>query len=167
VPAPEVPGRLDVVRGYLRLLGPATPKHVAGYLDAPVKEVQARWPDDAVEVSVDGERRWTLDADELDGDLPSGTRLLGPFDLFLQAKDRSLLVPDPAQAKDLWRTLGRPGGVLVDGDLAGTWRARKAGEALTVSVDLWARIGRDALAEQAERLAAFRGLRLAALDVSD
>ena len=34
-PAAAAPERLDVVRGYLRLLGPATPKHVAGYLDAP------------------------------------------------------------------------------------------------------------------------------------
>jgi len=165
-PAPEVTDRLDVVRGYLRLLGPATPRHVAGYLDAPVNEVQAHWPDDAVEVSVDGERRWTLDADALDADQPTGTRLLGPFDLFLQAKDRALLVPDPAQAKELWRTLGRPGGVLVDGQIAGTWRARKAGDSVTVSADLWAPAGRDALAEQAERLAAFRGLRLAELLVS-
>lgn len=166
-PTPEVPERLDVVHAYLRLLGPATPKHVAGYLDAPVTDVQAHWPEDAVEVSVEGERRWTLDADALDGDRPSGTRLLGPFDLFLQAKDRSLLVPDEARAKELWRTLGRPGGVLVDGDLAGTWRARKAGDAVIVSVELWTQVGRDALAEQAERLAAFRGVRLAALHVSD
>jgi hypothetical protein len=165
-PTAEVPDRLDVVRGYLRLLGPATPKQVAGYLDAPVKDVQTHWPDDAVEVSVDGERRWTLDTDALDGDRPDGTRLLGPFDLFLQAKDRDLLVPDPAQASELWRALGRPGGVLVDGDLAGTWRARKTGSAMTVAVDLWSRADRAAVGEQAERLAAFRGLRLAELELS-
>ena len=41
-------------------------------------------------------------------------RLLGPFDPFLQARDREVVVPDPAHRKDLWRTLGRPGGVLVD-----------------------------------------------------
>jgi hypothetical protein len=165
-PAADVPARLDVVRGYLRLLGPATPKHVAGYLDAPVKDVQAHWPHDAVEVTVDGERRWTLDADAFDTDQPTGTRLLGPFDLFLQAKDRDLLVPDPGQAKELWRTLGRPGAVLVDGDLAGTWRARKTGSAMTVAVDPWSRVDRAAVEEQAERLAAFRGLRLAELQVS-
>ena len=73
--------------------------------------------------------RWLLagDADRLRGDPPTVTRLLGPFDLFLQARDRALLVDDPARAKDLWRTLGRPGGVLVDGEIVGTWRARKAG----------------------------------------
>ena len=61
--ADTAPERLDVVRAYLRLYGPATPKHVAGYLDAPVADVTARWPDDVVEVSVDGERRWVLAAD--------------------------------------------------------------------------------------------------------
>lgn len=49
--------RDDVIRAYLRLLGPATPNHVAAYLDAPMAEIKRRWPSDAVEVSVDGERR--------------------------------------------------------------------------------------------------------------
>lgn len=48
------PEKYDVVCAYLRLLGPATPKHVADYLDAPVKDVAARWPGDAIEVSVEG-----------------------------------------------------------------------------------------------------------------
>jgi hypothetical protein len=172
VPAGEVPDRLDVVRAYLRLLGPATPQHVAEYLDAPVKDVQARWPADAVEVSLDGGRRWLLaeDADRL-ADAPGAvTRLLAPFDLYLQARDRSLLVPDPGRAKDLWRMLGRPGGVLVDGELIGSWRARKAGSGVTVSVESWAPMAPDertSIAEQAERLATFRGLELAALQFGD
>src|SRR3954451_12191652 len=62
-PADEIPDRFDVIRAYLRLLGPATPRHVAGYLDAPLKDVQARWPDDATEVSLDGDRRWLLAED--------------------------------------------------------------------------------------------------------
>jgi hypothetical protein len=168
-PAPEVPDRLDVVRAYLRLLGPATPKLVAGYLDAPVKDVQARWPDDAVEVDVEGERRWLLPegADLLD-DPPVATRLLGPFDLYLQARDRPLLVKDPARAKDLWRMLGRPGGVLADGEIVGTWRARRSGRAVTVTVELWAPMApvvRTAIDGQAERLAAFRGIALKRVEV--
>ncbi|MGY1803091.1 winged helix DNA-binding domain-containing protein [Blastococcus sp. SYSU D00922] len=167
-PATEVPEHLDVVRAYLRLLGPATPKLVAEYLDATVKDVQARWPGDAVEVDVDGERRWLLEQDvDLLGDPPRGTLLLAPFDLHLQARDRALLVPDTARAKDLWRTLGRPGGVLVDGEIAGTWRARKSGSSVGVEVGLWAGAGaavRRGIAEQAERLAAFRGLSLKDVD---
>jgi hypothetical protein len=169
-PAPEVPPHLDVVRGYLRLLGPATPKLVAGYLDAPVKDVQARWPEDAVEVTVDGERRWLLaeDAARLD-DVPAatGVALLGPFDLFLQARDRPLLVDEPARAKALWPALGRPGAVLAEGEVAGTWRPRKAGSSLTVTVELWRPVPREAVTAAAERLAAFRGIALKAVQVSD
>jgi hypothetical protein len=171
-PADEVPDRLDVVRAYLRLLGPATPKHVAGYLDAPVTDVKAHWPTDAVEVSVGGETRWLLagDLDRLD-DVPSRvTHLLAPFDLYLQARDRALLVPDPAASKDLWRMLGRPGGVLVDGEVVGTWRAKKSGSSVPVSVEPWVAVtpaARTAIGEQAERLAAFRGLALTAVAIAD
>jgi hypothetical protein len=165
-PSATVPPRFDVVRGCLRLLGPATPKLVAGYLDAPVKDVQARWPEDAVEVSVDGERRWLLaeDADRL-GEVPAatGTRLLGPFDLFLQGRDRELLVPDRERARTLWPVLGRPGAVLVDGEVAGTWRPRKSGSSLTVTVEPWrspTTALREAVTAEAERLAAHRGITL-------
>ena len=166
-PAAEVPPHLDVVRAYLRLLGPATPRHVAGYLDAPVKDVKEHWPADATEVSLDGERRWLLaeDVDRLDDPAPDATLLLAPFDLYVQARDRSLLVPDPAYAKDLWRALGRPGGVLSGGELVGTWRAKKAGSAVTVAVELWHPADRRAIGEQAERLATVRGLRLTGVDV--
>ena len=170
-PAATVPDPLDVVRGYLRLLGPATPQHVAGYLDAPVADVRAHWPGDAVEVAVEGERRWILAADAgAPADPPSLTRLLGPFDLFLQARDRSLLVPDAAHAKALWPVLGRPGGVLADGEIIGAWRPRKAGGALTVAVELWeaaTAVRRRAITEQAERLAAFRQARLTSVDFAD
>jgi hypothetical protein len=169
--ADTVPERLDVVRGYLRLFGPATPQHVAGYLDAPVRDVTARWPEDAVEVTVDGERRWVLaaDVDRLAAGPARTTRLLGPFDPYLQLRDRSLLVSDPLRAKDLWRVLGRPGAVLVDGEVAGTWRPRKAGRRLTVLVEPWGPFApgvREAVGEQAERLAAHRHVRLTAVEVT-
>ncbi|NHC15567.1 DNA glycosylase AlkZ-like family protein [Motilibacter deserti] len=170
--ASSVPERLDPVSAYLRLLGPATPRHVADYLDAPVKEVQARWPADAVEVDVEGERRWVLpaDVDALSGPAVRGARLLGPFDLFLQAKDRALLVDDPARSKALWPVLGRPGALLLDGDLAGTWRPRKTGKRLRVELVPWAPLPakqRAVLDEAAERLAAYRGVQLAGVDVAD
>jgi len=173
VPAADVPARLDVIRGYLRLLGPATPHHVAGYVDAPLRDVRARWPADAVEVVVDGERRWLL-ADDVDRLTGTGrartTRLLGPFDLSLQGRDRGLLVADPVRAKTLWPPLGRPGAVLVDGEVAGTWRPRAAGSRLRVQVEPWgavtARLRRD-IEEQAARLASHRGVRLSAVDFTE
>lgn len=168
-PASTVPQRFDVVRAYLRLLGPATPRHVADYLDAPVKDVKARWPSDAVEVSVDGELRWMLsaDRDRLAAGPARTSRLLGPFDLYLQARDRPLLVAEPARAKELWPVIGRPGAVLIDGQIVGSWRPRTAARKLTVQAQLWSGASgtvRRAVTEQAERLAAFRGTQLAGVE---
>lgn len=167
-PAAKTSPRHDAVRAYLRLLGPATPKHVADYLDAPVKDVKARWPHDTIEVSVDGELRWLLaeDEDRLAVERAT-TRLLGPFDLFLQAKDRPLLVADPARAKALWPVLGRPGAVLVDGEVAGMWRPRKSGKSLRILIELWRTTSptlRKAVGAQAELLAAHRHVALAGID---
>ena len=164
-PAANVPQHLDPVRGVLRLLGPATPKLVAGYVDSPVGEVSARWPDDVETVEVDGRRLDMLadDVPALSGAESSGVvRLLGPFDLFLQGRDRDLVVPDPAARKDLWRTLGRPGAVLAGDEIVGSWRPRASGRKLRLAVSIWdggdPPAGIDA---EAERLAAFRGVSFA------
>lgn len=173
--AARTAARLDLVRAYLHLLGPATPADVAGYLDAPLADVAARWPEDVREVSVDGQPRSILDADAdalLAAAEPAETgtpvvRLLGPFDLYLQARDRDVLVPDAAQQKDLWRTLGRPGAVLVDGEVLGTWRPKASGSRLTVALDAWqpwTASVRSAVEVQADALAAHRGLTLARVD---
>jgi hypothetical protein len=164
-PAASVPEHLDPVRGVLRLLGPATPKLVAGYVDAPVAEVTARWPEDVEKVEVDGRR-----LDILANDLPalsaaeaSGVvRLLGPFDLFLQGRDRDLVVPEPAARKDLWRTLGRPGAVLAGDQVVGSWRPRASGKKLRLAVSIWDGGEHPAgLDAEAERLADFRGVSFA------
>lgn len=168
--APHASPQHDVVRAYLSLLGPATPKRVADYLDAPVRDVKARWPQDVVEVAVDGQVRWVLaaDVDALGAPMPRVTRLLGPFDLFLQARDRPLLVADPLRAKALWPVLGRPGAVLHDGEIVATWRPRASGKRLRLQVDPWVAVTtklRTAISAQAERLAAYRQVRLAGVDV--
>jgi hypothetical protein len=170
-PAAQAPQSYDVVRAYLRLLGPATPQHVAAYLDAPVKDVRSRWPADAVEVLVEGEVRWVLAADRhrLAQDHVPTVQLLGPYDLYLQARDRPLLVDDPARSRALWPVLGRPGAVLVDGEIAGTWRPRTSGRRLTVTVTLWSAVSaprRKAIRERAERLAAHRHVPLAEVTVT-
>jgi len=159
-PASEVDPTLDPIRAALHLIGPLTPRQVASYLDAPVKDVKSHWPSDTEPVTVEGEERHVLSEDvealRAPPD-PSGlVRLLGPFDLFLQARDRELVVTDQARRKDLWRTLGRPGGILIDQEILGTWRPRAAGKKLRVAVDAWAPL--PDLTEQAERLAAFRGV---------
>lgn len=163
------PVALQPVRAYLRLHGPATPQEVAAYVDGAVRDVKRVWPEDVVPVQVDGEERWVL-ADDVDAlrDPPqtSGTVLLGPFDPLLQGKDRETLVPDAAHRKDLWRTLGRPGGVLHDGELVGSWRPRARGKRLAVAFTPWGSSSasvRRGVEEQVERLAAFRGVEPAGL----
>lgn len=158
VPATEVPDRLDVVRAHLRLFGPSTPAMVAAYLDAPVREVRAHWPADADEVDVAGGTRWVLDLPSTDP--VRGTWLLAPFDPFLQVRDRELLVPDADRRKELFPVLGRPGAVLVDGEVAGVWRPRSAGRRLALTVTPWRELTgpeRAAVEDQAARLAEARG----------
>lgn len=170
--AEDYPDRLDPVRAYLHLCGPAAPKEVAEYIDTPVKEVKAHWPEDAIEVETEVGARWILAGDEaaLRAADAGGTRLLGPYDLFLQARDRAVLVEDPERRKRLWPVLGRPGAVLVDGEIAALWRPRKSGKRFTVAVEPWRELTateRRAVEAEAERLAAFRGVALTGLDLAD
>lgn len=64
-------------------------------------------------------------------------RLLPPYDPYLQARDRGLLLEDKKQQKSLWRgLLGTPGAVFTDGEIKGVWRAKMAGKKrLVVTVD--------------------------------
>ena len=168
-PAPDpmaAPARLQVIRGYLRFLGPATPGEVAGFLGAAVRDVRANWPADAVEVAVLGRKAWSLGEPlerSVDEDL---VRLLGPYDLLLQAQDRAVVVPDTSRHRVLWPTLGRPGAVLVGPRIAGVWRPRAAGRRFSVRLDLWSEPGSaalDRIEEQAHRLAEHRGLTFAGI----
>jgi hypothetical protein len=171
--------RFDLIRTYLRFFAPARPRDVAGFLDAPLKDVRAHWPDDAVQVhapdlraSGRGEPAFALAPDleavAADGTGPGGTvRLLGPHDPYLQLRDRETLVADSARAKELWRALGRPGAVAVDGEVVGTWRPRASGRKLSLAVDHWGPHDAAldaAVSEQAERFAKFRGLALTGID---
>ena len=70
----------------------------------------------------------------------------------------------------LWPVIGRPGAVLVDGEIVGTWRPRKSGKSLRVNVEPWRRASaavKAAVGEQAERLAAHREVSLAGIDFAD
>jgi hypothetical protein len=124
--------------GYLTHLGPARVHEFAGYLEARRADVEPLWPEDElVEVEVEGRRAWLPErcvAAARKPPAPEAVRLLGPFDPYLQARDRDLLVPDKAAQKVLWPVLGRPGALLVDGEIAGTWRTKASGRKLTITV---------------------------------
>ena len=120
----------DLIRLYLRMLGPATPVEVAKYLGSASAEIKKKWSGDLAEVRMDGRKAW-LPAESVK-DLRSarpvpGVRLVPPMDALLQARDRDVLVPDRNRQKEIWRALGNPGVLLADGEVAGVWRAKMSG----------------------------------------
>ncbi|HEX5204086.1 DNA glycosylase AlkZ-like family protein [Paractinoplanes rhizophilus] len=137
-PIPDAPpqpteneGIADLITTYLRFLGPATPAELGKYLGSTTAEMKRVWPAAGLaEVKVDGRRAWLPESsvDALATAEPSeGVRLLPGMDPLLQARDRDLLVPDRPQQKEVWRVLGNPGVLLLDGEILGTWRAKMAG----------------------------------------
>jgi hypothetical protein len=177
-PGTDADPRFDVVRGHLRVYGPSAPRVVAEFLDSTVTDVTAHWPDDVVDVEVRGHGTVQLLAEDLDELLdladaeapPTEVRLLGPYDPYLQLRDRELLVADQARRKHLWRVLGRPGAVVDGrGEVTATWRPTTSGSRFTVAVEPWVRPTKAlkaAIEQEAERLAMHKGLRLAAVDVA-
>lgn len=155
---------------YLRLLGPATPKEVAGYLGSKADQIAAVWPDGLAEVQVDGRRCWLPESavDALRAaQRPSGTRLLPAMDALLQVRDRDLVVPERDHQRQVWRALGNPGVLLHDGEIAGVWRAKMTGRnrvALTVTpFGASTAALRRQIEEESEVVAAARGVPEAAV----
>lgn len=168
-------GTTDLALTYLRLLGPATDTDVAKFLGTTRAQLRAVWPSTGlVEVSVDGRSGW-LPEDCLPAlrrpPAPPEVRLLPAGDPFLQARDRELLVPDKQRHAEVWKVLGNPGALLVDGDFAGTWRAKLAGRGvLEVAVSAFAPLPasvRRLLADEAGRIAEVRGVPEARVVISD
>ncbi len=174
-PPERASGTEELVRRYLALLGPAPVADVAAYLGASARALRAVWPADAVELRVrggDGRERVAFAAGALPDGAPSprGVRLLPPGDPWLQARDRDLTVPGRERQRQLWRPVGAPGAVLVDGEVAGTWRASARGRRLLARLAPWdgepplderVRAGAEA---ELPLLAAARGLERAALE---
>jgi hypothetical protein len=126
----ENEGIETLITTYLRLLGPATPAEVGKYLGSSTAEMKKVWPGDLAEVRVDGRKAW-LPAGSLAAlsaaEPMSGVRLVPAMDPLLQARDRDLLVPERARQKEIWKLLGNPGALLLEGEIAGVWRAKMAG----------------------------------------
>jgi hypothetical protein len=121
----------ELIMTYLRLLGPATPAEVAKYFGSAPAEMRTVWPEGLAEVAVDGRKTWLpADAvpDLMAAEPAAGVRLLPAMDALVQARDRDLLVPDKKLHKEVWRVLGNPGVLLLDGEIAGVWRAKMSGK---------------------------------------
>jgi hypothetical protein len=138
VPPPELdPGdaRLELARRYLHVYGPTTPEAFGRWAGIGPRPGAAAFETlraslTPVQTPLGG--AWILSQDEAavraDAAPAAPARLLPSGDayLLLQGADRDLLVPDAERRDALWPSRVWPGGLLVAGELAGTWRRAEA-----------------------------------------
>jgi hypothetical protein len=158
--------RAELLRRYLRSYGPSKPQAFAEWTLRSVAEARAVFEaieSELVQVKVDRSAEWLLaaDVDALTSPAePTGVRLLPAQDPYLQQRDRERLLPDREHRKRLWRPVGGPGLVLVDGEPAGTWTSRRAGRSLNVTVEPFDRLSKSdrlAITDEVDSIAALRG----------
>ena len=131
--------RRELARRYFRAFGPSTPPAFAIWAGIDRHDADTtfeRLRPELVEVRLGGSVRWipaeTQDLLTAFDDAPDTTRVLPPGDAYLLTRDRALVVPDPVLRSRLWPQRNvPPGGVLLKGELVGTWR--RHGHAFTIS----------------------------------
>jgi hypothetical protein len=145
VPRPSVDpfeARMELARRYLHAFGPTDVAAFATWAGLRAPDAGAAF------VALEGEMvpvttpigdRWTLAVDEVSTRAPATetapARLLPSGDTYflLWGADRELLVPDARLRARLWTSRVWPGAVLVNGEVAGTWRRANA----VVDVEAW------------------------------
>lgn len=156
--------RAELLRSYLRSYGPSTRADFAAWLGVQTGDVDSWWSllgDELTQVDYGGSA-WVLTAD-LDtlrsASMPSGGRMLPPRDPYLQMRDRGTIV-DKKHHRDVWKTVGDPGAILVDGEIVGTWRPRKSGRTLHLEFETFDAVTKRRqllITEEAGRIAPLRG----------
>lgn len=152
--------RVELARRFLHVYGPSTSSSFAtwsGVREAAARETFGRLSPDLIEVTTPIGEAWLLERDETEArrepETPTQARFLPSGDSYflLQGADRHLLVPDEKLRRLLWTPRVWPGALLLQGEIAGTWR--RAGSVLTVQ--LWRKLDaaeRQAVAEEAASL---------------
>lgn len=155
---------LAMLRAYLRVNGPTSRTQYRDWLQCSTQTAADLWAqlgDDLVRVTVE-DRRYHVPAALVDdferAPKADGTALVPPNDPYLRQVDRTLLVPDSRCRAEVYKALSGPGALLVDGEVAGTWRYRRSETTLTVSAfDPLPRSRRADVEERAAALAAATG----------
>jgi winged helix DNA-binding protein len=149
---------------YLAGHGPAEPADLAFWSGIRMADAKRAWQavdDRLIEVRAGpGRPLWTLKRRK--ADVPGGVvRLLPSFDEYLLGwKDRAFVA-----ARDRWRKINPGAGwyhpaVLIDGRGAGTWKAEKRSDVVSIHVEPFSRVnpaGRKDLAQEADDLGRFLG----------
>jgi hypothetical protein len=162
VPAPDVDpaeARRELARRYLHVFGPATADGFAewaGISPAEARAVFGAMAGSLTPVGTPVGDAWILTEDERAFRAPRGVaapaRLLPSGDAYFLLQggpDRELLVPDPRRRGELWTSRVWPGAVVVEGEVAGTWR--RAGAVVTIQT--WRRlppVAREAVEREAQ-----------------
>jgi Winged helix DNA-binding domain len=163
IPPPQTDprdARLELARRYLHIYGPATPEGFgrwSGIGPRPAAAAFAALGPALTPVRTPVGEAWILSRDEAAlrarARPAAPARLLPSGDAYflLQGADRDLLVPDPVQRGALWTPRVWPGALLVDGEVAGTWRRADK----VVTIQAWrelSRAEREAATAEAESL---------------
>jgi DNA glycosylase AlkZ-like len=166
------PARAELARRFLHCYGPSTPRAFAEWTTRSVADARdafALLDEELVEIDAAGTKAWALaaDAEALAGPPQAdGIRLLPPQDPYLQQRDRTTLLPDKTLHPRVWRPVRPPGVVLTAGQLVATWRSRRAGKRLAVTVEPFAPSAtptRAAIQAEADRIALLRDCEAAQL----
>lgn len=168
--------RAELLRRYLRCYGPSTHRAFAEWTLRSVADVRTAFEaieSELVEIRVQRTAEYLLAAD-VDGlgspAEPTGARLLPARDPFLQQRDRQRLLPDRELHRRLWRPVGSPGLVLVDGQAKATWSSHRKGRTLNVIVEPFGPLRaseRRAISDEADSIAPLRGAQRSALTITE
>jgi hypothetical protein len=157
--------RAELVRRYLHCYSPSTAADLSAWAGISPHQGGAAWElvaDEIEPVEGAGRRSFILRSDSwrfASASQEVETRLLPPHDPLLQLRDRDALVPDRRWHPLVWRSTGNPGVVVIDGDAVGTWRPRKKGGALCLTIESFRELGPSevrGIEEEAEGMAALR-----------
>lgn len=160
------PDPFALVRRFLSAYGPSTREGFCHWSGCEIKQGRRLWQsaeEDMLEVRHESGTGWIL-KDDISALLGSQIKenrlcLLGPHDPYLDIFDRALILPEKKAQKRIWRLVGSPGAIVVNGRIAGQWNARLQGRKMIFTAQLWTALNDELQAQlhaEALRLAAFR-----------
>ncbi len=166
--------RVELVRRFLRLHGPATVDDLSAWAGIDDRHAAACWSlvaDELEPVTTPHGSGW-VHADDLDllRDPPPAPRprLIPGYDPLLQTRDRYSLVPDRARQRQIWRSTANPGIVIAHDEVIGTWRARTRRNRLDVRLQSFGPdLPVDELRPDALAVASARGLQDVTIAIPD
>ncbi|MGD2201481.1 MAG: winged helix DNA-binding domain-containing protein [Candidatus Bathyarchaeota archaeon] len=165
--------RRELLRGYLRAYGPASPQDFAYWTGKRVsdsKPIFKSLASSLEKVKLEGQKRALYALKE---DLPlveeaegaaAPTRLLPPFDaLIMGHKDKGRLI-DPRDRENIFLKYGNiSASILLDGKVQGAWSIKKAGEGRRLDITPFRRFTeheRDDIEKEVDRLRRFTGFEI-------